>query len=67
MIINVQTMTNLVTKALKVDLAVKASAVQTLADLAEVDSKISSVHSSVVVQDKEIQMHLVKVMIYNIQ
>ena len=32
MIINVQTMTNLVTKALKVDLAVKASAVQTLAD-----------------------------------
>ena len=41
--------------------------VQTLADLAEVDSKISSVHSSVVVQDKEIQMHLVKVMIYNIQ
>ena len=31
MIINVQTMTNLVTKALKVDLAVKASAVQTLA------------------------------------
>lgn len=66
MIINVQIMTSLDMKAHKEDSAVKVSVAETLADLAEVDLKTFSVHSSVVVQDNVILMRHVKVMIYNI-
>ena len=62
-----QTMINSDTLVLKVVSVAKALAVATLADLAEVASKIFSVHSSVVPQDNVILMHHVKVMTYNIQ